>query len=128
MKKFLLTLYFAISFFIINSCSSSDNFNNISAIKGGKLIASYSDKDVKNLLLKKGYITKNQTVYGYDVYKISYDTKDENGKNIKASGIITIANLKGNIKELAEIKGYGLVLDCHGTIFLNSQAHKSLWL
>jgi len=116
-------IFIFITFFIIEGCGGGGSFSQETT----KPIATYSAKEVK-LYVGKNIKLNNKYTFGYKAYKISYKTTDDNGKSIRASGVIVVPILDGANKEsakrLKELKSDGLsiVLNCHGTIFSNSEA------
>jgi pimeloyl-ACP methyl ester carboxylesterase len=89
-------------------------------VKGGELLIDFPSKLIKPSLVKKGLIPESQTVYGYKAYKIPYTTTDEEGEEVKASGVLVLPT------EMPEIVnttlGLSMVSDDHGTIFANREA------
>ncbi len=62
-----------------------------------------------------------EVLAGIKSYKINYKTKDDNGKEVVASGLITIPDLTPEyIKE--NRFSFSIVSDQHGTIFTNAEA------
>jgi len=89
-------------------------------IKGGELLVNFPASAIKPNLLKKGLIDANRTVYGYKAFKIPYVTHDEDGNEVKVSGLFVIPT---GLPELVTNKlGLSMVSDDHGTIFANKEA------
>jgi len=87
-------------------------------VKGGELFVDFPGAAIKPKLLKAGLIDANQTVYGYKAYKVPYTTRDEEGNEVKASGLFVIPT---GLAE-SETSGLSMVSDDHGTIFANKEA------
>jgi len=124
----LLTVLFFL--FFIGGCggSSVSKTSTQEEVKGGKVIANVPADALKEKLLKQKSIDENTTVFGFKAYKITYTTTDEEGKSVKASGVMIIPSSSGvsdsdaQKLESMEAVGLGLVVDCHGTIFSNNEA------
>jgi alpha/beta superfamily hydrolase len=122
-----LTAFIAV---IIVGCGGSSDPGDITIkkIKNGKLIADFPANILKSKLLQDKIIDSNQTVFGFKAYKIPYKTKDANGNDVNASGVMVVPSAlgcdKNTTKKLATMKQLGLaaVVDCHGTIFANKEA------
>jgi len=89
-------------------------------VKGGELFVNFPASAIKPGLLKKGLIDANQTVYGYKAYKVPYTTRDEEGNEVKASGLFVIPT--GLPSVVTNQLGLSMVSDDHGTIFANKEA------
>jgi len=89
-------------------------------VKGGELLVNFSGSAIKGTLIEKGLIDANQTVYGYKAYKIPYTTRDEEGNEVKASGLFVIPIGLPDIVNTT--LGLSMVSDDHGTIFANREA------
>ncbi len=59
-------------------------------VKGGELLIDFPSKLIKPGLIEKGLISDTQTVYGYKAYKIPYTTTDEEGEQVKVSGVLVV--------------------------------------
>ncbi len=71
--------------------------------------------------------TAQQALVGLKSYKISYQTTDENGRKIVASGLITVPAITQEFMAAYKAKttrdfSLSIVSDQHGTIFENSEA------
>jgi len=131
MRKVVTNLVVTIATLLIVGCGSSSDPGEIvtqEEIKNGKLIADFPANILKSTLLEQGAITPEQTVFGFKAYKIPYITKDANGKDVNASGVMVVPSSLGcdenTTKNLELMKQIGLatVVDCHGTIFSNQEA------
>ena len=122
MKHLLLTL---LLLFFISGCGG-DSFKSDKKIVGGVEIANFSAKEIAKKAKEYGYI--NKEFFGYKAYRVVYDTTDDNGKKVKASGVIVIPNANGasdSVKDKLKVmqsEGFALAIDCHGTIFTNKEA------
>lgn len=88
-------------------------------VKGGEVVVDFSSKMMRDNLLQKGLIDKNQIVFGYRAYKIPYTTTDEHGDEVTVSGLFVIpTGVPSSISKL----GLSMVSDDHGTIFANDDA------
>ncbi len=101
-------------------CGSDLSAPTSESVKGGELLVDFSDDAMKSTLLSKGVIDENQTVYGYKAYKIPYTTTDEEGNEVKASGLFVIPTGLPSI--ITTKLGLSMVSDDHGTIFANAEA------
>jgi alpha-beta hydrolase superfamily lysophospholipase len=89
---------------------------------------------LRQKLIEKGTpgVDANTTVFGYRAYRIDYETVDEEGLPVKASGLMVVPTDYGvrdeDAKKLAlmEKKGLSIVSDSHGTIFANREAPTEL--
>lgn len=129
MKSILKFFIVSITIFITIGCGGSDpGVLKIEQLKGGKLIANVPANLLKSELINKGVADKNTTIFGFKAYKIPYTTTDDNGKEVKASGVMVVPtseNADGKTiqkLEYMKAKGLAIVVDCHGTIFSNSEA------
>jgi hypothetical protein len=89
-------------------------------VKGGELFVDFPASAIKPGLVKKGLIDANRTVYGYKAYKVPYTTRDEEGNEVKASGLFVIPT--GLPSVVTNQLGLSMVSDDHGTIFANKEA------
>ena len=101
-------------------CGDSLNQPSTEVIKGGELLVNFSGSAIKPGLVDAGLIDANQTVYGYKAFKIPYTTRDEEGQEVKASGLFVIPTGLPSI--VTTQLGLSMVADDHGTIFANSEA------
>jgi len=89
-------------------------------VKGGELFVNFLGSAIKPGLIEKGLIDANRTVYGYKAYKIPYTTRDEEGNEVKASGLFVIPT---GLPEIVNTTlGLSMVSDDHGTIFYDKEA------
>ena len=101
-------------------CGDSLSQPSQEEVKGGELLVNFSGLAIKGSLIEKGLIDANQTVYGYKAYKIPYTTRDEEGAEVKVSGLFVIPT---GLPEIVHTTlGLSMVSDDHGTIFANREA------
>ena len=101
-------------------CGSNLSKPATESVKGGELLVDFSAEAMKSTLLSKGVIDESKTVYGYKAYKIPYTTTDEEGNEVKASGLFVIPT--GLPSVVTTTLGLSMVSDDHGTIFANAEA------
>ncbi len=101
-------------------CGSDLSAPTSESVKGGELLVDFSPNAMKSTLLSEGVIDENQTVYGYKAYKIPYTTTDEEGNEVKVSGLFVIPT--GLPSVVTSTLGLSMVSDDHGTIFANAEA------
>jgi len=101
-------------------CGDSLSQPSTKTVKGGELFVNFPAVAMKKTLIDKGLIDVNQTVYGYKAYKIPYTTTDEEGHEVKASGLFVIPT--GMPAVVTSTLGLSMVSDDHGTIFANREA------
>ena len=88
--------------------------------KGGELFVDFEGSAIKPGLLAAGAVDENTTVYGYKAFKIPYSTRDEEGNDVKVSGLFVIPT--GLPAIVNSTLGLSMVADDHGTIFANADA------
>jgi len=101
-------------------CGDSLSQPSTEVIKGGELLVNFSGSAIKPGLVDAGLIDVNRTVYGYKAFKIPYTTRDEEGQEVKASGLFVIPTGLPSI--VTTQLGLSMVADDHGTIFANSES------
>ncbi len=129
MKSLYKLLAFVLVAFFVSGCggSSLDEPKKV-VLKGGELIADFPANIIKDDLLAKKLINKDQSVFGFRAYKVPYTTTDEEGKEVNASGVVVIPSSLGvtqtDQQKLEQMNFVGLsaVVDDHGTIFANKEA------
>lgn len=118
MKKIVKIVVMVVPLLVLIGCGGSDQSNN-DVIKGGELVVDFSSARMKQTLMDVKAVDENRTVYGYKAFKIPYTTTDEEGNEVKASGLFVIpTGLPAAVKSL----GLSMVSDDHGTIFSNAEA------
>jgi len=90
------------------------------SFKGGELFVNFPGAAIKPGLVKAGAVEANGTVYGYKAFKIPYVTTDEEGNEVKVSGLFVIPTGLPDIVNTT--LGLSMVADDHGTIFANAEA------
>lgn len=100
-------------------CGDTLNQPSNETVKGGELMVDFSSALMKKTLIDANAADENTTVFGYKAFKIPYTTTDEEGNEVKASGLFVIpTGLPDAVKPL----GLSMVSDDHGTIFANREA------
>ncbi len=118
MKKVIQTIFISTNIILVVGCGNINRPAD-TKVKGGEVVVNFSSKMMKDSLLEKGLIDKNQVVFGYKAYKIPYTTTDEQGEEVEVSGLFVIpTGVPNAISKL----GFSMVSDDHGTIFANSDA------
>jgi len=103
---------------VMVGCGDLDAPSN-EAVTGGELVVDFSAPLMKQTLIDQGIANENSTVFGYKAYKIPYTTHDEEGNEVRVSGLFVIPT---GMPEAIEQLGLSMVSDDHGTIFKNSEA------
>ncbi len=115
-RVFLLFFLFFVSLYGCNIDTKEQKSNFISA---QELIT--VPPDIMKSILDAKEIPHGDHVFGYKAYKILYETTDDNGNKVIASGLLTVPvppdNLNGK-----EYYSFPVVLNNHGTIFLDNEA------
>ena len=130
MKRGLILLSTIGIAMVMSGCGASVSGPDNDDIKGGELVVDFPANLLKQSLVEKGMIEpdSNITVFGYKGYLIEYDTTNEKGERVRASGLMVIPTASGLDKEGKEkleymkSKGFSIVSDDHGTIFENEHA------
>jgi len=89
-------------------------------VKGGEVVVDFSAKEMKETLVAKKLVSNDTNVYGYKAYKIPYITTDEEGNEVKVSGLLVIPPKLHD--KVSPYGGLSMVSDDHGTIFANKEA------
>jgi len=112
-------LFFLLVFIFFYGCNNDTRESKSNLISAQELITVPPDT-MKNILDSK-HIPHGEYVFGYKAYKILYETTDDAGNKVTASGLLTVPvppdNLKGK-----EYYSFPVVLNHHGTIFLDNEA------
>jgi predicted esterase len=119
MKRILKVGILMVPFILIGCGDGLHNPSNES-VKGGELVVDFSAAVMKKTLVDKGVVSAEQTVYGYKAYKVPYTTTDEEGNEVKASGLFVIPPVLHDA--VLPLGGLSMVSDDHGTIFANREA------
>ncbi len=118
MKRVIKSIFISTNIILVIGCGDIDSPTD-TRVKGGEVVVDFSSKMMKDSLLQKGLIDKNQVVFGYKAYKIPYRTTDEHGEDVEVSGLFVIpTGVPSAISKL----GFSMVSDDHGTIFANADA------
>jgi len=117
MRKIIKTILM-VSPLLFLGCGDSLSKPMIEPVRGGELFVNFSGSSIKSGLVEKKLIDENRTVYGYKAYKVPYVTRDEEGNEVRASGLFVIPTENDDFKS----KGLSMVADDHGTIFANNEA------
>ena len=120
MKKIVKIITLITASLVIVGCGSDLDQPVNEEVKGGELFVNFPASAIKPSLVAKGLIDENRTVYGYKAYKIPYVTHDEEGTEVKVSGLFVIPT--GLPSVVTEQLGLSMVSDDHGTIFANNEA------
>ena len=104
--------------------------DNQKGIVGGELVVDFPANLLKQSLIDKGILSadSNETVFGYRGYLIEYDTTNEKGQSVRASGLMVVPTSSGMDEagreklEYIRSKGFSIISDDHGTIFSNDKA------
>jgi len=118
MKPIHTTIAAITPLLLLIGCGSLDAPDN-EKVKGGEIVVNFPATLMKQTLLEQGLIEANSTVFGYKAYKIPYETTDEEGNLVEASGLFVIPT---GISPLMQQVGLSMVSDDHGTIFANDEA------
>ena len=101
MKRFGILI---ITIFILSSCGRDSHLKDVS------FISEFNKSSIR----VNNYFKRTNVHYSFKSYFISYSTKDYDGSEINASGVVSIPDIN---KEK-----FNIVINCHPTIFLNSKA------
>jgi len=129
MKAWNLALLAAIAFWWSGCGSSLDAPDNEKTANSQLVVDMPANMILKSLMDRNTTgIDENTTVFGYKAYKIEYETVDEQGMPVTASGLMVVPTDNGvkeaDAQKLAymQSKGLSLVSDSHGTIFADIEA------
>ncbi|NPA54665.1 MAG: hypothetical protein GXO21_08390 [Aquificae bacterium] len=120
MKKIFILF---LSLFLIGnlSCENGSREGDSKIISVQKLI-SISPQNMEEILNQKN-IPHGPIVFGYDAYKVVYETKDDFGEKVIASGLLVVPVLPDIIpEEKRKLYSFPVVLNHHGTIFQDNEA------
>ncbi len=120
MRRTLTKLLYIIAAIVISGCSGTLDQPNNPTVVDGEMVVNFSQTMMKDILLEKGVIDGNSTVFGYIAYAIPYTTTDESGKEVQVSGLMVVPS--GMPEAVSDQIGYSIVSDDHGTIFANIEA------
>ncbi len=124
-----LTFLAVIFTFMLNGCGGgygNEGANSVGSVLKKATLVDDIDNSVMLSIIKTKVDPSATDAFGYKAIKIVYRTKDINGKDIDASGLLVIPIATDAYKSYLASKGksfsVSLVCDNHGTIFLNSEA------
>ena len=118
MNQLIKGVTLSLPLFLLIGCGDLDKPNN-EKVKGGEVVVNFSAPLMKKTLIDKGVADENTTVYGYKAFKIPYTTTNENGDEVKVSGLFVIPT---GMPSVVNQIGLSMVSDDHGTIFANNEA------
>jgi len=118
MKNIVQTIATIAPLLLILGCGDLKQPSN-EKVTGGEIVVDFSAEMMKQMLISKGVVDEDRVVFGYKAYKIPYITTNEEGLEVKASGLFVIPT--GMPEEARQI-GLSMVSDDHGTIFANADA------
>ncbi|ADV47260.1 alpha/beta hydrolase family protein [Nitratifractor salsuginis] len=115
---------------LLNGCGGGSEPLETAKVQGGEVLVDLPANALRQVLIKKGTpgVDENSTLFGYRAYRIEYETVDEDGLPVKASGLMVVPTEEGttpaDARKLAfmKSKGLSLVSDSHGTIFADKEA------
>jgi len=121
---------FIIGILGLSGCGTSLDDPAVEKANGGEVLVDFPADWIRKELIAAHTpgIDENTTVFGYKAYRITYETIDEKGNPVLASGLMTVPTDYGvtpiDAQKLAYMKskGFSLVSDAHGTIFANYEA------
>ena len=120
MKEIVKTVGVVAPLLVLIGCGDGLHQPSNETFKGGELLVNFSAPVMKKTLIDKHLVDANRTVYGYKAFKIPYITTDEEGNEVKASGLFVIPT---GLPEIVNTTlGLSMVSDDHGTIFANKEA------
>jgi hypothetical protein len=130
MKKLFAVLTAILLGVVLSGCGASVSEADSKSPDGGRVVVDFPSSLLKRSLIEKGVIgaESNTTVFGYRAYLIEYETKDEKGESVTASGLMVVPSESGLDEagrkklEYMKAKGFSTVLDGHGTIFADEEA------
>ncbi len=126
-NKIVLSSSLILTLFI--GCGGYDNedkniVGDAKLLSAPKLLFDFNSSIMQNLIAKMGITDK--AAFGIKGYEIIYSVTNENGKDINASGLVTIPVPSETILESLKKEGknftMSIVSDQHGTIFPNDEA------
>ena len=130
-KTRLYRIYFAVlATLVLAGCGGGVGAPENEPVQGGKVVVDFPADTLRQKLIeqKTPGVDANTTVFGYKAYKIVYETEDETGALVHASGLMVVPTDRGvraeDARKLAYMrqKGFSLVSDSHGTIFADKEA------
>ena len=131
MKKVWFIMIFVIPFLFFGCLSDKGNDTNKISQENGKYLVSATviDNISPSVMLNviKASIDSNATnAFGYKAVKIVYNTTNQDGKVLKASGLLVIPiateAYKQYLSGIGKSFSVSMICENHGTIFKNSEA------
>ena len=115
---------------VLNGCGGGVDAPDNEKVLNGEVVVDFPADLLRKKLIEAQTpgIDENTTVFGYKAYKIEYETVDESGTPVTASGLMVVPTDNGarlaDAKALAYMrsKGLSMVSDSHGTIFAHKEA------
>ena len=128
-KKSILSLASTLLSITIIGCGYDNDGKNV--VDEDRLISVTPLFDINSSMMQTvvNQLAPGHPAFGIKGYRVVYKTKDDKGKDIKASGLITVPVASKLILDGLKKKGknfsISIVSDQHGTIFPDSQAPTS---
>ncbi|CAA6810515.1 MAG: Lysophospholipase (EC [uncultured Sulfurovum sp.] len=119
MKKIIKHIIMVVSLLLMVGCGDELAQPSNEQAKGGELLVNFSSVLMKKTLIEAKLADEETTVFGYKAYKVPYTTTNEEGEEVKVSGLFVIPT---GLPTAAQSLGLSMVSDDHGTIFANSRA------
>ena len=119
MRRVIKHSVMAVSLLLLVGCGDGLDQPSNESVKGGELVVDFSSVLMKKTLIDAKSADENTTVFGYKAYKVPYTTSNEEGEEVKVSGLFVIPT---GLPTAVESLGLSMVSDDHGTIFSNSEA------
>ncbi len=130
MRRLLVCLAAAAALaFVATGCGGNTDPIPDGTVGGKKVVDFPADLLRKELMARHTPgVDANSTLFGYRAYRIEYETVDEEGLPVRASGLMVVPTDYGTTAADAQKiafmrqKGFSLVSDSHGTIFADREA------
>jgi hypothetical protein len=115
---------------LLSGCGGGGEPLETATAQGGKVLVDFPADALRQSLMAKQTpgVDQNSTLFWYRAYRIDYETVDEEGLPVKASGLMVVPTDAGTRDEDAaklsfmKSRGFSLVSDSHGTIFADKEA------
>jgi len=129
MKISFTSVVLLLSLIFFSACSDIDNTGE--NVVGGNFVSAEVIEDINTstmLSIVKASINPSATVaFGYKAVKITYDTQDQLGNSVEASGLLVIPSASTEYQAYRVSQGespfsVSMVCDNHGTIFTDADA------
>jgi hypothetical protein len=122
LKKTSVLLSASILSLIISGCGYDNDGKNIVGAQKIVNVIPLFDIPADKLQPIVSQIDPTKAAFGVKGYKVIYNTKDEKGNDIKASGLVTVPVPTKAILKAVPNYSMSIVSDQHGTIFKDSEA------